>query len=199
MLYASEYLTFAPLFLVFRVLEKGVRLPFLLAKKMNDEARIADLLQPYLNNDQFYVVGIQVAGKRGGHLKVTVLVDSDVGITIDECVSISRQLGHQMDELNFFGELPFTLEVSSPGVDQPLTFRRQYVKNVGRSLSVMLQTGSVLTGKLVSVGDVDFVIDVPPSRKKATRKKEEPAPLPEGPQTLRFDAVQKANVLILFN
>src|SRR5919199_1422138 len=99
---------------------------------MDDKARIIELLQPYLNDGEFYIVDVQVVGRQAGRLKVTILLDSDTGITIDQCADISRRLGVEMDEGNFFGESAFTLEVSSPGVDFPLTFPRQFIRNIGR-------------------------------------------------------------------
>ena len=165
---------------------------------MNDNARIETLLQPYLNDGEFYLVDLQVAGRTGGVLKVTVLVDSDESITIDQCASIGRQLGNQLDETDFFGETPFNLEVSSPGVDFPLTRQRQFAKNVGRSLKVQVINGPVLIGKLESADEQGIVLDVPPAKISKTKRKTLTELPPEGPQTLPYDAIQKATVEITF-
>jgi len=168
---------------------------------MDDKARITELLHPYLNNDQFYIVDIQVAGRRGGRLKVTLLLDSDEGISIDECADISRRLGTQMDEQNFFGDAPFTLEVSSPGVDFPLTFARQYVRNVGRQLAVTLTDDSLQRGTLVSADDAGIVLDIVPEvRSKTRQKKDDEAgivPL-SGPTPFAYGQIKKAHVEIVF-
>jgi ribosome maturation factor RimP len=169
---------------------------------MNDKERIIELLQPYLDNDRIYVVDIQVAGRQGGRLKVTILLDSDAGITIDECAAISRQLGGQMDEMNFFGEAPFTLEVSSPGVDFPLTFPRQYIRNIGRQLAVTLTDGRVWKGTLDAVEENQIILDVVPEKKSKSQLKKEvllhtEAPV-AGPTTVSFGQIQKANVEISF-
>lgn len=165
---------------------------------MNDTTQIGDLLQPFLNDGHFYVVDIQVAGRQGGTLKVTVLLDSDAGITIEECARIGRQLGHQMDEQNYFGEAPFNLEVSSPGVDFPLTQVRQFAKNVGRMLKVQVKDGPVLIGKLDSLDEEGLVLDVPPAKISKTKRKTMTELPPEGIQTIRLDAIQKATVEIIF-
>ncbi|AQG80314.1 ribosome maturation factor RimP [Spirosoma montaniterrae] len=168
---------------------------------MDDKARVTELLQPYLNNGQFYIVDIQVVGRRGGRIKVTVLVDSDTGITIDECAEISRRLGSEMDEINFFGDAPFTLEVSSPGVDFPLTFSRQFVRNIGRQLAVNLTDGSVLRGTLESVDDTQIVlVVVPEPRSKTQQKKDAEAGITvlSGPTPIRYDQIKKATVEISF-
>lgn len=168
---------------------------------MDDKTKLTELLQPYLSDGRLYIVDLQVAGRQGGRLKVTVLLDSDTGITIDECADISRQLGNQMDELNFFGEAPFTLEVSSPGVDFPLTFPRQYVRNVGRQLIVTLADGNVRKGRLESVADDHIVLAIEPEKKLKSKKKKEADPTvdaPTGPTPLAFDQIRKANVEISF-
>lgn len=131
-------------------------------------------------------------------MKVTVLLDSDAGITIEECARVGRQLGNQMDEQNFFGEAPFNLEVSSPGVDFPLTQVRQFAKNVGRMLKVQVKDGLTLIGKLESVTSDELVLDVPPAKISKTKRKTMTELPPEGIQTIRLDAIQKATVEIIF-
>jgi ribosome maturation factor RimP len=167
---------------------------------MDYKAHITELLQPYLNDGHFYIVDIQVAGRQGGRIKVTILLDSDAGITIDECADISRRLGGQMDEMNFFGEKPFTLEVSSPGVDYPLTFPRQFVRNVDRTLIVTLTDGTTRKGKLTDVAADQIVLDivaekVSKNKKKADLTAEEK---PVGPTPIPFGQIKKANVEVSF-
>ncbi|QJW88809.1 ribosome maturation factor RimP [Spirosoma taeanense] len=168
---------------------------------MDDTARIREQLQPYLNDGQFYIVDIQVVGRQGGRIKVTVLLDSDTGITIDECADISRRLGAQMDEADFFGETAFTLEVSSPGVDYPLTFPRQYARNIGRGLVVILNDGSTHRGTLVSVDDTQIVLDIVPEKKSKTKqKKDSEAGIValSGPTPIPYEQIKKANVEVSF-
>lgn len=131
-------------------------------------------------------------------MKVTVLLDSDAGITIEECARVGRQLGNQMDEQNFFGEAPFNLEVSSPGVDFPLTQVRQFAKNVGRMLKVQVKDGLTLIGKLESVTSDELVLDVPPAKISKTKRKTMTELPPDGIQTIRLDAIQNATVEIIF-
>jgi ribosome maturation factor RimP len=168
---------------------------------MDDKARIIELLQPYLNDGEFYIVDVQVVGRQAGRLKVTILLDSDTGITIDQCADISRRLGVEMDEGNFFGESAFTLEVSSPGVDFPLTFPRQFIRNIGRQLLVTLVDGTTRKGKLESVADDHIVLDVEAEKKSKNKKKKEEvtaeAP-PVGPTPIAFEQLKKANVEISF-
>lgn len=169
---------------------------------MDDKAKITELLQPYLNNDEFYVVDIQVAGRQGGRLKVTILLDSDAGIKIDDCADISRRLGGQMDEMNFFGDSAFTLEVSSPGVDYPLTFPRQFKRNVGRQVTVTLVDEKTRKGWLDSVTDDHIVLDIEPEKQSKSKKKKE-ADLsvelpPVGLTSIPFEQIKKAQVEVSF-
>lgn len=169
---------------------------------MNDVAKITELLQPLLNNDHFYAVDVNVAGARGGKLKVTLLLDRDEGITIEECAVISRQLGNQLEEIEFFGDAPFTLEVSSPGVDFPLTKPRQFQRNIGRMLALMLLDGKIVKGKLDSVTNDQIVLDVEAVKLSKTKQKVVQAagllPQPEGPTPFRFDQIKQATVEISF-
>ncbi|GAB3770259.1 ribosome maturation factor RimP [Spirosoma horti] len=169
---------------------------------MDDKAKITELLQPYLNGDEFYIVDIQVAGRQGGRLKVTILLDSDAGIKIDDCADISRRLGGQMDEMNFFGDSAFTLEISSPGVDYPLTFPRQFTRNVGRQLTVTLTDGKTRKGWLDSVANDHIVLDIEAEKVSKSKKKKE-ADLtaeipPVGLTPIPFEQIKKAQVEVSF-
>lgn len=168
---------------------------------MDDKTRITELLQPYLNNDQLYVVDVQVVGRQGGRIKVTILLDSDEGITIAECANISRRLGGQMDEMNFFGESPFTLEVSSPGVDYPLGFPRQYRRNVGRSLLVRLTDGTTERGMLDDADDAQILLNIVPEKRSKTKQKkdaEADIAVRSGSTAIPYDEITKATVEIIF-
>ncbi len=169
---------------------------------MDDKTRITELLQPYLNNDQLYIVDVQSVGRQGGRIKVTILLDSDAGITIDECADISRRLGGQMDEMNFFGESPFTLEVSSPGIDHPLGFPRQYRRNIGRQLLVVLVDGTTELGTLEDADDIQILLDIVPVKRSKTKQKKDTEAgivVRSGPTTFPYDQIKKATVEITFN
>lgn len=166
---------------------------------MNDQQRISQLLEPHLHGGTYYIVDIQVAGRQGGTIKVTVLLDSDEGITIDECARLGRQLGNEMDEQNFFGEdVPFNLEVSSPGVGFPLSQPRQFAKNVGRTLKIETTNGQTLVGTLTETTETGIVLDVPPAKISKTKRKTLTELPPEGPQHLAYGDMKKATVEITF-
>ncbi|MFT4033393.1 MAG: ribosome maturation factor RimP [Siphonobacter sp.] len=154
---------------------------------MNLKAKITELAAAILPDERFFIVDVQVSNSRVKS-KVTVLIDSDSGITIDECADLSRELGRQIEELNLF-ENAYTLEVSSPGTDFPLTQIRQFRKNVGRKVRLQLADGSDKIGVLESVTDEAVVLLEDP-KKKVTE--------PVLPISIPYSELKKAQVLISF-
>ncbi len=100
-----------------------------------------------------FLVDIEVKPKS----KVEVYIDADDGLTLGVCQKISRYLEGFIDENNWLGE-KYILEVSSPGIERPLKFLRQYKKNIGRTLKVSLNEGKNVEGKLTQVTDVNIVL-----------------------------------------
>jgi ribosome maturation factor RimP len=90
--------------------------------------------------------------------KVTVLLDGDNGVTIDDCTKVNKALYKFIEENNLFGG-DFSLEVSSAGVDKPLKLLRQYKKNIGRKVKVTLIDGGIVEGKLTDVTTEDITIE----------------------------------------
>lgn len=90
---------------------------------------------------------------------VKVFLDGDQGITIEKCISINRALYKLLEESQLFPEGDFSLEVSSPGLDEPLKLYRQYVKNTGRLVEVVLKDGRKMDGKLLEVNETSLVIE----------------------------------------
>ena len=90
--------------------------------------------------------------------KLMILVDGDNGIGIDDCVAISRHVGFHLEEENVI-ETAYNLEVSSPGIDMPLTSIRQYVKNIGRTLAIKMADGTKREGKLSGIAEDAIVIE----------------------------------------
>jgi ribosome maturation factor RimP len=89
--------------------------------------------------------------------KVEVFLDADNGISIGTCTLVARQLNKQLEEN--WPDLMYELEVSSAGLEHPLQSIRQYQKNIGRTLEVMLQNGTEKEGKLIAANEVSFEIE----------------------------------------
>lgn len=101
--------------------------------------------------------------------RLEVFVDSDSAMTFRKCQRISRFLEAWLDEEQPLGE-KYTLNVSSPGVDRPLKFHRQYVKNLGRTLDVTTTEGEKYKGELKAVEDDHIVLTAKVRRKEGKRK-----------------------------
>ena len=90
---------------------------------------------------------------------IKLFLDGDNGITIESCVKINRKLYALIEALAIYPEGEFSLEVSSPGVTEPLKLHRQYVKNIGRFVEVVFTDGTVKEGKLLEVLEKEILIE----------------------------------------
>lgn len=82
--------------------------------------------------------------------RAMILLDGDEGVKIEDCARVSRHINQKMEE-DGLSEALISLEVSSPGVDFPLKFERQYPQHIGRTLAIKLLDGKELEGKLISI------------------------------------------------
>ena len=90
---------------------------------------------------------------------IRILVDGDAGINIDQCTQLSRATGTFLEE-NDLIQHAYTLEVSSPGVSEPLAFGRQYHKHIGRSLCVVMPSKEKIKGSLKQVDEDGFILEI---------------------------------------
>ncbi len=102
--------------------------------------------------------------------KIVVFIDSDSGLTLNKCHTISRYLESYFDELECFGE-KYVLEVSSPGIGRPLSMLRQYKKNIGRKIAIELLDGEKKTGVLKAVSGTMLLLEEKIILKEGKRKK----------------------------
>lgn len=124
--------------------------------------------------------------------RLEVFVDSDSSMTFRKCQRISRFLEAWLDEEQPLGD-KYTLNVSSPGVDRPLKFHRQYVKNQGRTLEVTTTEGGKFKGELKTVADNHIVLTAKARRKEGKRK----VTVIEDTE-VTYDTIKKAIVKISF-
>ena len=90
---------------------------------------------------------------------IKVFIDGDQGISIEKLVQYNRRLYKEIEESNMFPNGDFSLEVSSPGLDEPLKLFRQYVKNIGRYVEVTEKDSSKKEGKLISTTEQAIVVE----------------------------------------
>ncbi|MBN7809506.1 ribosome maturation factor RimP [Algoriphagus sp. H41] len=131
---------------------------------------IEELVEKHLPDASHFVVEVKLEEK-AGKTRVLILIDSDQGVTIDVCAKVSRAVSEELEAKEMVGEA-YVLEVSSPGLDFPLSSRRQYQKNIGRELKMTLVSGTDVTGKLLEVEaeKVKLLVKKKEKGKKATEE-----------------------------
>jgi ribosome maturation factor RimP len=127
---------------------------------------IEQMLQDLLANDPAYFL-VEIRVKPTNNVKI--FLDGDQGVTIEKCISWNRALYKKIEEAGLFPDGDFSLEVSSPGLDEPLKLFRQYKKNIGRPVEVVLKDGMKIVGKLIDVQEGAIVIE---ETKGKNKKKE---------------------------
>ena len=126
------------------------------------EQKVMALIDPDPEN---FLVEVKI----GPGNNVKIFVDADRGISIDKLAQYNRSLYRQIEESGLFPNNNFSLEISSPGLDVPLKLRRQYLKNIGRYVEILLKDGFKKEGKLISATDQEIVIE----EEKGNKKKKE--------------------------
>lgn len=102
-------------------------------------------------------VDLSTAGRRR---VLRVAIDKDGGVTMDDIADATREVSRVLDETDAMGDHPYTLEVSSPGVDRPLTLPRHWRRNTGRLVKVTFGEGEPLTGRVTASDEDGAVLDV---------------------------------------
>lgn len=160
---------------------------FVLANfRMDLREDIWRIAESKLANPGYFVVDVIVALR--GKQKVLVIIDGDAGVTIDDCATLSRSMSDDLDKLPGLGER-YMLEVSTPGVDHPLRFNRQYAKHIGRKLKISLRDKTQIEGRLINVSPETLVVE----EEIGTGKKKEIKTI-----ALSFSDIEKSIVLVSF-
>jgi len=146
------------------------------------EALVTKLL---LETEDLFLVSINI--KPTNNIKV--FIDADGGLNIDKCVKINRAMYRTIEEEGWYLDGNFSLEVSSPGIDEPLKLIRQYKKNISRTVEVTLKEDTKLEGKLLTVTEEGITIEYTEGKnKKAVLITKE----------ILFSSIKQTIVLIVF-
>jgi ribosome maturation factor RimP len=136
-----------------------------------DESRIADIIGPVVAAAGMDLESVRVSAA-GRRRLLRVVVDSDGGVGLDDAAAISRKLSAALDALPVMGDFPYTLEVSSPGVDRPLTDPRHWRRAIGRLVQVTVNgtgdsgvSGSI-SGRVVAADSDGVTLDVEGARRR---------------------------------
>lgn len=151
---------------------------------MDLREKIKELAEKSLVNPAHFLV--EVVASKHKPWKFTVIVDGDSGITIDDCAALSRALN---DSLEVEISDPYTLEVSTPGLDHPLKLNRQYQKNIGRGMKVVRKDKSVVNGVLKQTEEGKIFVEIEIRQGKKTELKIIEIP---------FTEIEKAFVTVSF-
>ncbi|HRX30898.1 MAG TPA: ribosome assembly cofactor RimP [Tenuifilaceae bacterium] len=148
--------------------------------------KIEQIISPKLNEGLF-IVDVTITPSNS----ITVVLDGDNGVGIDACVAISREVEAELDEEGVI----FELVVTSAGVGQPLKLVRQYKKNIGREVEVMLNSGEKVSGELKVVTETDFeveytVLKLPEGGKRKVKVVEK--------RVIPYNEVKSTKVLVSF-
>ena len=122
---------------------------------------IEKLLQPLLFDDIFLV---EIKIKPINNIKI--FLDADSGLGIEKCIKINRALYKIIEEMDLYPGGDFSLEVSSPGLGEPLKQQRQYKKNIGRDVEIALNDESVKAGTLKDVSEENITIEYTEGKNK---------------------------------
>lgn len=137
--------------------------------------KVESLLQDALGeNKSLFLIDLSIQGNN----EIKVVIDGDHGVTVADCVEVSRKVEHNLDR----DETDFSIEVMSAGATAPLINKRQYTKNVGRTLEVDRRDGQSLEGELLETGQESI---------KIGWKSREPKTVGKGKTTVHNEAVIK--------
>ena len=150
--------------------------------------KVQQLVQEALDeNPALFLINLDIQG--ANEIKVTI--DGDLGVTVQDCIAVSRKVEHNLDR----EEEDFSLEVMSVGATTPLELPRQYRKNIGRTLEVKTTQGETIEGRLETSTEEGVTL---------AWKAREPKPVGKGKvtvqktATLPFEDIVKAKVVIKF-
>src|SRR6201995_3340783 len=124
-----------------------------------DESQIRDVLGPVVVAAGMDLESVRVSAA-GRRRVLRVVVDSEQGVSLDDAATISRQLSAALDSTPVMGDFPYTLEVSSPGVDRPLTDPRHWRRSVGRLVQVTAADAGPISGRILAADADGVTLDV---------------------------------------
>lgn len=167
---------------------RGREVPSFYNKKMLKESTIQALIDNGLEERKdLFLIDLKIAPDN----KISVIIDGDNGVSVEDCIFISRAIEHNLDR----EEEDFSLEVTSSGATSPLTEKRQYQKNIGRTLQVKSKEHKKIEATLTKVDDEHVTLEW---------KAREPKPVGKGKITvdkqakIAYDDILEAKVIIKF-
>ena len=153
---------------------------------MNFRSKVETLLEASLEEEKtLFLISLKI----GSDNSIRIILDGDQGVTLKDCMNVSRAIEHNLDR----EEYDFSLEVASAGVGSSLLNSRQFIKNIGRKLQVDLEDKNPIEGTLTAADDQAFTLEW---------KQREPKPVGKGKvtvtkqKTLSYADINTAKVLV---
>jgi ribosome maturation factor RimP len=184
--FTIKYFTFVP----YSKVSGGDQMsPLSLYPTMSELKRsVQEIVEKHLLDENHFIVDVNLSEKSGKTL-LGILIDSDAGVTIQACAKLSRAVSEELEAKEMMPEA-YVLEVSSPGIDYPLSSKRQFQKNINRELKITLESGEEVTGKLLEVGNNGVKLSVK-KKEKGKKAAEEEIEVP-------FEKMKKSIVQVSF-
>ena len=151
---------------------------------MIDKLKVLETVQNQLSGGEMFLVDLKISSDS----KINVTVDGDNGVTISDCIAISRAIESSLDR----EENDFELNVLSAGVGQPLKLTRQYIKNIGRTIHVLKNDLTEIEGELVSADEQQIEVEV--EIKKGNSKKN----ISKVTEAIQYADIKEAKIIIKF-
>jgi ribosome maturation factor RimP len=114
--------------------------------------QIEKIITPKIDEEGLFLVEVTVNSSN----HISVFIDGDKGVTIDQCIELSRFIEQNLNR----DEEDFDLDVSSAGLDLPLKVQKQYIKNIGRLVDIILTNGLKVRGNLIKANDTSIDLEV---------------------------------------
>lgn len=152
---------------------------------MHNQKIISDIITEYLEGTDKFLVEIKLRDDN----RIHVFLDSDNGLTIDDCVDVHRFIESKLDR----EKEDFELLVSSSGIDKGFIVRRQYIKNIGRDVEVTVHDNKKVNGKLIAVDDEAIEIEL-----QKTKNKKKDDDNSKGNIKILFKDIKEAKAIISF-
>jgi ribosome maturation factor RimP len=118
---------------------------------------VSKSIAPLIEGEGIFLEEVLLSG--GEPTILTVIIDSDSHLNLDQVTSVTKNISEVLENLPELGETPFTLEVTSPGIDRPLTLPRHWRKNHGRLVTVVLHNGVLVKGRIGELVESGVAID----------------------------------------
>jgi ribosome maturation factor RimP len=157
---------------------------------MINKEKVIALVEERMNelNNGLYIVELTISSANSIHVEIDKIVG---GVTVTDCVSVSRNVEHNLDR----DEEDFELHVSSAGLDKPLRHINQYIKNIGRRVEIVRKDGEKLEGEIIKITDDTMIIKDQVSKQLENKKKKV---LVEEVTEVHFSDVKESKIVISF-